>query len=380
MYFYRIQIPYFFVLNIALISGISAYYFKISSTIQWIIFTILIAAVLIKSESRVYIARSLRNLFILLLIFLWGFTSCKKKEYHRLCAVNKFQGNVISLTGTVENKEISCFPDISSILIIRAASITLPDKTIALQPNHFIKLNVRKPIDVQIGDTLHYKKIFWPIQTNVSKDYFQLRERLSAILYVTHTDYNILKKTNTFFSKILNFIYTTRMRIFQSLKIKINSASFSLFNTLFLGAPLEESHIATSVKDDFNVWGISHYLARSGLHVAIFLMMWKSLLRFLPIGLIITNILLLLIGGILWALSWTTISFIRALLSYVITQTTIMSDIQPHPLHIANFTAFIVLIANPFHLFFLSFQLSFGLTALLALLYEIKKQKKVSLT
>lgn len=84
-----------------------------------------------------------------------------------------------------------------------------------------------------------------------------------------------------------------------------------------------------------------------------------------------------LLGGILVSayalLTWSSISFIRAILAFFIFILSTLLWAPSHGLYRLTLVCFLILICNPFQLFFLDFQLSFLITFTLVWLSTLRK-------
>lgn len=137
-----------------------------------------------------------------------------------------------------------------------------------------------------------------------------------------------------------------------------------LLTTLFLGYPARGA--ITSTKSLFERWGISHYLARSGLHIVIILSLLHLFFMLLPCTIIIRYLFSGLISIYYAYISWPTVSFMRALGTALwYTCCLLNRGIAVHTLHVISCITLITLIYQPLFLFSLDFQLSYALTATL---------------
>jgi hypothetical protein len=62
----------------------------------------------------------------------------------------------------------------------------------------------------------------------------------------------------------------------------MNTNTFALFSSLFLGNRTAIKQDLEEQKPLFKVWGISHFLARSGLHLLIFIMLLQNRIKINP--------------------------------------------------------------------------------------------------
>lgn len=156
------------------------------------------------------------------------------------------------------------------------------------------------------------------------------------------------------------WLWNLKTQTYKDLASKMDKQTFTYFALIFLGNTQQLE--ITQMRETFNYWGLSHYLARSGLHIVLFILIWTFLFRFIPIRLRWKRSILILICIIYKLLSWSSIPFIRAFYVFLLMEGGKLLDLQTHFLHLLSIVCLLVLIFNPLQLFFLDFQLSFGLT------------------
>ena len=227
---------------------------------------------------------------------------------------------------------------------------------------------IQKRTDITPGQTVRLENISLqaPIQTTQSSnssfaDYL-VKENISATAFIHKPNYKIITKNS---SNPLLWLSRFRWNLFSRLKQKLGATSFSYFSPIFLGKQQELS--SKKARPLFLLWGISHHLARSGLHIVFFIIMWLYFFRLVPVGFIIKHLLLLLLTLVYAALSWTSIAFVRALSLFFLYEAGFLLNKQTTILHLLLLVAFGVIFWNPMQLFFLDFQLSFGITYALCL-------------
>lgn len=198
------------------------------------------------------------------------------------------------------------------------------------------------------------------LNNNPSFDFYLAKENIIATLHSDTLSYKLLSKP--YFS-IKKFFSQQQEKFITSLSNKLSHDAFILFSAIFLGNKKQDSfHLSHS----FNTWGLSHYLARSGLHVVIITTLLELCILFLPISLIIKRIFLLLFLLLYWQLSWTSISFLRAMWVYVAASCAYFFQKSHIFLYLLLLVCFFSLCITPFYLFFLDFQLTFLLTIALS--------------
>lgn len=161
------------------------------------------------------------------------------------------------------------------------------------------------------------------------------------------------------------WLWNMRENCYQGIKKKLSPETCAFLGLLFFGKKKYEQ--TDTLRDLFNRWGLAHYLARSGLHIVLLIGIWSFLLSLIPLNLWIKRLLLVLIGGIYAFLSWASIPFIRALSIFVLSSAGKLLWCQINIFHLLCFVCLGMLLLNPMNLFFIDFQLTFGLTFALLL-------------
>ncbi len=222
----------------------------------------------------------------------------------------------------------------------------------------------KQPIDLQIGDTITLQSITARhTENNTSFNHYLLKEDVVATIFLHNATYKKLQESNT---NITNWLYAQRDTLVNRLRNKFSNSSLALFTSLFLGNRSEEKEEQGRIAQQSKNWGTSHHLARSGLHLVIFIYLLAMLLRLLPISLFAKECLLLILCIIYHIFSWSSVSFLRAFITFLCYKLCTLLGLPSHILHILTIACAIILIFNPIQLFFLDFQLSFGLTFILA--------------
>lgn len=206
-----------------------------------------------------------------------------------------------------------------------------------------------------------------PISGNPSFEYFLIKENILATLFPTKSSCTIIKHGK---KSLLQLFAIKRESIFTKLKSKLPTLTFSYFAPIFLGN--KNAANQQKIKNLFSFWGISHHLARSGLHIALFIFILKIICSLLPIVFVLKQVIFLGICIAYAFLSWSSISFFRALSLFVFYKTGNLLNRQVNFLHLLTLTGLTIILFNPTQLFFLDFQLSFGLTFALAWIYQPK--------
>jgi ComEC/Rec2-related protein len=161
----------------------------------------------------------------------------------------------------------------------------------------------------------------------------------------------------------------------RKINSKMTLTTKAAFNSIFLGNKLWYKKELGKIKNNFQVWGLIHYLARSGLHLVIIATIWQSVCVMIQVPIIISNVVVLFFMIIFSLLSWPALPFIRAFIMLASYKLCNFFELQTNLLHILNISCILTLLNNPTSLFFLDFQLSFSLTYGLVLFNEISRIK-----
>jgi competence protein ComEC len=222
-----------------------------------------------------------------------------------------------------------------------------------------------------IGDQIYLKNIKINKSNNEKHRLYLCKEGINAVIFGPQ---QIQASTTPKKSHLQTELLLLKNKIFATKHKGMTAQSHALYHSLFLGNKTpQKKHISHS-RYDFNMWGISHYLARSGLHLVIFVALWSCILRLMPLHFFIKECITLLLVIGYWLFSWPSISFMRAFWMFLLSRT---GRFFGYRINIASsilLVAFVTLLLNPLHLYFLDFQLSFLLTFALAWISSYKSK------
>lgn len=233
---------------------------------------------------------------------------------------------------------------------------------------------------IQIGDTYEFENIeiknkkTETLAGNPTYNEYLLKEDILATIFMNNNTEYTLKKHQKY--SINRWLWEKRQRIYGQLKNKLSQKTFTYFSLIFLGN--KQHTTIDKLRKTFNYWGLSHYLARSGLHIVLFIIIWQWILSLIPINFFLKRLLLILICMIYNFLSWYSIPFARAYFAFLLIEMGRLSSRQTYYLHILTLICTLILLFNPMQLFFLDFQLTFGLTFSLVWISHIIKTRTQS--
>lgn len=238
-----------------------------------------------------------------------------------------------------------------------------------------IKITTTTLKNVCEGDLISFeKKSELPKKEVEEFDLYLAKEGLVGWFYLASWAITLEKKEATFWYSFV--LWAKRNMLF--LYKKLPEPTKTLYGTIFLGiekiAPFDE------LKSIFNYWGITHYLARSGLHIALFIMLWKWLFQLCGFSFFMRIFLLVPILCVYIFLTPISLSFLRGIWAFFLFLGAFYLYRPFHVQHMLYLSAFCILLYNPYALFFLDFQLSFSLTYVLfcvsSVLHFIDEKKR----
>ena len=232
----------------------------------------------------------------------------------------------------------------------------------------------RKRTNLTPGDKINIR-VQAPAKTGPNGPFrdYMMKEGVARTIFIngqrpaSKLNYEII---NTKSESLIQKIARTRYFLFERLKRKIPAKTFAYFSSIFMG-----NRSFVPPKEPFYYWGTAHHLARSGLHIALFILIWAYLLSLAPLPFAMKQMALAAICITYTLLSWSSVSFMRAISIFFVFQAGKIFKQPTNFLYILQLIAFFVLATNPIQLFFLDFQLSFGLTLALALAHNAKSNE-----
>lgn len=278
----------------------------------------------------------------------------------------------ITITGTIVDKN-----DVINNYK-KSTAITLAINTIATQNytkknNKLLLLYTNNNNNFTVGDTITFFDIYCKKPSNQSFQQYQIKEQIVATIFEDNPKYIITYHPTW---SLRYWIWHHKKRILEGLAHKLSHHGFRFFSSLFLGnrmcikAELEETN------EQFKTWGISHFLARSGLHLALFIYIWQVIFCIIPLPLIIKQIIISLLSCIYFILTWTSAPFTRSFALFILNKLCLFTKTSFNLLHYLTLVCLGFLVYCPLYLFFLDFQLSFTLTFALAWLSQLSLKQQ----
>ncbi len=273
--------------------------------------------------------------------------SCVAQRNGRIQAFANHKGPVVGIVTNLQPKE-EC--DQSSFIDVTCDQGTL-------------RLYARYNFDCTIDDTVAIEAHALRNIAHQDPEFarYLMREEIDATVFPNKSEVLVLNHPKSSWARSIHeWRSSCTLKGLQSL----SRTTQRLFGTIFLGK--KTYMVSDPLRETFMHWGLSHYLARSGLHITLLIITIQPLLQLIPAPMIIKHIFLLLFCLLYTIFSWSSISFIRSLFFFVLNLLGIaLIARQKSSLHLLGLTCYAILMYNPFHLFFVDFQLSYALTAAL---------------
>lgn len=212
---------------------------------------------------------------------------------------------------------------------------------------------VRPAKKLPVGDIAQYLR-----KNNISHQVFS-RGDMASHLYATGP------LATSLLTRFRQWLCIVRARFYEHLTTALSPTSKIYVGLMFFGNKQPESDDTRTL---FGRWGLAHFLARSGLHIVIFVLLVSLILRVVPMHSTYKEMLLFIICLIYDGLSWSSVSFLRAWLIALLVIMRSLLGRHTSYLHLLSLSCIIILAHNPCHLTSLDFQLTYSLTFALALL------------
>ena len=207
---------------------------------------------------------------------------------------------------------------------------------------------------------------------------YLLKISAQASMFLTIVPHRTFCRLLSLSLRIKQKILKAKERLMGTVQRTFTKPTAYLVSLIFLGKTPFAQVQTGQIREEFATWGVVHFIARAGLHLVV---LFSALSFFLALfGLAPLFRTLILMFFIYWyaMVSWLSLPFLRALFSTTLTTYAVMRGFITKPLDIISLAAYAMIMLNPFVIFFLDFQLSFGITALLCWMTELKNIKTVA--
>lgn len=365
----------FIPVTLAFLFGIYAQSYELfSPAILLITLAIFIPVLLISAIKNFYSKRT--QFFVAVIFFALGAFSLTWQQNQHANMIQEFDGKKLDLIAKVTNKILLHAPNVGRCgwkeiiqINVRQAKES-QEHAIQVYKKTDFNLQCYSTLKtcVQVDDIIELKDVKikvpqdQPLSQNSSYKNYLIKENfLSSVFFYKNKNINILYTPKL---SIKKWLWDIQVSTYQRLQQKIHPTVFTYFSLMFLGNTHHEN--IDSMRNTFNYWGLSHYLARSGLHIVLFILIWTIFLQLIPISIRFKRGFLIIICVTYKLFSWTSLPFTRAFYAFILTEIGKIFNLQTDFLHLLSIVCMTILLFNPMQLFFLDFQLTFALTFALA--------------
>jgi hypothetical protein len=309
--------------------------------------------------------RSHYNTLFCAFLFCTGFFLAQRQHLQFTSTSQLFLNRTCALEGIVQDIEYESTQALPYCLTITLDRYQInKDKWKSIQ--NTVKIRVRFVRWITVGDKIRVTGITGSQATGNFLQYL-LKEDILLYLFAPSAKIRKIKENaapmRLALSERMNTIHT-----FITVQGKKQTRLF--FDLLFLGKKHPHDSDAHHINSLFQQWGISHMLARSGMHLTIFVSLCVLLLQLIPVSFTLKQIFIAFLCIVYALLSYSSTSFARALISAFLLLYCHSMRARTNFLHVTLLTLIFHLLINPIQLLFLDFQLSYGLTLTLGVLTQ----------
>lgn len=245
-------------------------------------------------------------------------------------------------------------------IILQLEQIEISEKKYSINKRVILFLPSYTTVWLKPYQKILIKNIILKHPNSSSYQEYLIRENIWAVAHKKKLGYITVAKP-TLYGQQMNLLCTLPLLATQH---KFSELTKTLYLSIFCGKKIK-SATTTQMKKIFQCWGISHHLARSGLHLVILISLLSLLFSFYPCSSSKKELCILSLLFVYYIATFSSVAFMRAFYMYIFYVICKQFFLPSNSVHILLITALLVLIMNPHHLFFLDFQLSFSVTLLI---------------
>lgn len=245
-------------------------------------------------------------------------------------------------------------------IILQVHQVEFHEKNYPISNKIYLFLPYYTTVWLKPYQKISIKNIILKHPHSSSYEEYLIRENVWAVAHQKKLFYATIAKP-TAFQQQINMLTSMPLLATQH---NFSELTKTLYLSIFCGKKIK-SATTTRMKKTFQYWGISHHLARSGLHLVILISLLSFFLAFIPWGSSKKQLFILILLWIYYATTYSSVAFMRAFYMYIFYVLCKQLYLPSNSVHILLLTALFVLTLNPHHLFFLDFQLSFSITLLI---------------
>jgi competence protein ComEC len=259
-------------------------------------------------------------------------------------------------------------------ITMRVMSIEDQNMTRLLSKNIYIYVPYYAKLWIKQGQVIFMRDVILQQPKSHSFQKYLIKEGIWALAHLKKLRYTTIRKPHP----LVQYYGELKSNILTSMHEKISPKTYALYASIFCGKKLKTDE-SLQAKKLFQYWGISHYLARSGLHVMILIWLLFFMFSYIPCALAYKQLTIALILTLYYLATYSSIAFLRAFLMYILYMLCQILHLPVKTLHVFCTTTLLIVLYNPYQIFFLDFQLSFSITLLILwFLEQLQKRKTIA--
>lgn len=249
--------------------------------------------------------------------------------------------------------------------IITLGEITIETQNVTRAPFWFTRAIVTTSAFAQtpIGGIMHLSNMYIKPPAETLRPY-HLKEHLLGFFFP--------KKESLLVSDAgensQSWIEKQKARLNRSIIDVFSLATRNMVKSIFIG---QSQALTSETRSLFEQWGISHYLARSGLHLVLLATLIIFLLQACHLPIFITRGVALVLSVLYHLVTTPSTSFLRAFMMNMSIGAALFLGTTPTVLHLFSVVTLATILTNPFTIFNLDFQLSFGISGALIFMFNV---------
>lgn len=323
-----------------------------------------IVALFILLSSSAYIFNMKKSSFVYaILLFSAGYIRLQQISHYHKKTVEQI-GNPSTISGVINTIEEAQHKQYRYAISVNIDQYLEEEQLHTYPISWHLQCYSKQKPKGQVGDTITIENVKLTTKTKDSFASFLLKEGVHATAFLSFNSISVINHPSFCIARTIHEI---KYKIINNIRRKCSGITTTLVSSIFFGNRLYVKEQYMKLKGMFCNWGIVHFLARSGIHMVIFIFFLQLTLQWIPIPFLFKQIVLLLLSILYTMFSWQSISFARAFFSFIWYKLCHIGGLQTNIVHIIILLSCIFLLCNPMLIFFLDFQLSFGLTCILAI-------------
>ncbi|MBQ7340492.1 MAG: ComEC/Rec2 family competence protein [Clostridia bacterium] len=348
---------------LSMISGITFTYFVYSEMVFYSLLTLVVflglvalyITLCVKDGKRLK-GLILSSLFLIVAILGGSYVTFKFENYLNADLGNHYSSVTGRVVSVVEQGDYT-------VAVLSNVEIGYPED---IESKYKVRVIIDGNVQLEIGDIINYEQnlIDLGIVSNGKISVYDLGNGIKYLSYLSQDEYQIIDNQKTIFERVNVFIKDTA-------ESGLDQKEFSVVYALLTGnADYMEDRLITN----FRASGVAHIFAVSGLHIGFLSMALSFILDKLKTNKIVKAILIILSLIFYSGVCGFSASSLRATVMCSVSLIAGIFGEKYDGVSAMGVALFLVLLLNPFQLFFAGFQLSFGVVfAILIMANSIAK-------